>query len=88
MTKAEITQAILETIKTARMNLEHAHELHQIQKASADDISQWEKDDIGAAILSCLMSAQVSMERVQGIQMMAKRIYPDYLRVSRKRVNS
>ena len=88
MTRSEIAQAMLSTIKAARMNLEHARELHYKQMASKPDNSQSMDENVGAAILSCLVSAQVSMERMHGIQKMAQRIYPGYPKMCRARVNS
>ena len=87
MTRSEIAQAMLSTIKTARMNLEHARDLHCNQMRKATSKSQSMDEDVGAAILSCLVSAQMSMERMHGIQKMAQRIYPGYPKVTRARVN-
>ena len=87
MTRSEIAQAMLSTIKTARMNLEHARDLHYTQMKSSNSSSQSMDEDVGAAILSCLVSAQMSMERMHGIQKMAQRIYPGYPKVTRARVN-
>jgi hypothetical protein len=88
MTRTEIAQAMLSTIKTARMNLEHARDLHYMQMKSAPDKSQSMDENIGAAILSCLVSAQVSMERMHGIQKMAQRIYPGYPKMTRTRLTA